>query len=121
MIDLAKKLDKTPAQVVLSWVVQRGIVALTKSVTPSRIESNLEGMFTTKRRLNIRTPTNSTPVFELPPDAFKKMESLDRKHRYNFPARLGVDIFAEADPAVMAKAVKDFKKTQMELRGIDPK
>lgn len=45
IIELADKLGKTPAQVVLSWVVQRGIVVLTKSVTPSRIKSNLEGEF----------------------------------------------------------------------------
>lgn len=45
VIELADKLGKTPAQVVLSWVVQRGIVVLTKSVTPSRIKSNLEGEF----------------------------------------------------------------------------
>ena len=43
IIQLAEKLGKTPAQIVLSWIVQRGIVALTKSVTPSRIKSNLEG------------------------------------------------------------------------------
>lgn len=43
IIEIAEKLGKTPAQVVLSWVVQRDIVVLTKSVTPSRIKSNLEG------------------------------------------------------------------------------
>ena len=43
IIQLAEKLGKTPAQIVLSWIVQRGVVVLTKSVTPSRIKSNLEG------------------------------------------------------------------------------
>lgn len=43
VVELAAKLDKTPAQVVLSWVVQRGINVLTKSVTPSRIKSNFDG------------------------------------------------------------------------------
>lgn len=32
----------TPGQVVLSWNVERGVVVLPKSVTPSRIESNLK-------------------------------------------------------------------------------
>ncbi|ROW03555.1 hypothetical protein VSDG_01255 [Cytospora chrysosperma] len=45
VIELAEKLGKTPAQVVLSWVVQRGIVVLTKSVTPSRIKSNFDGWY----------------------------------------------------------------------------
>lgn len=40
--NVAEKLGKTPAQVVLSWLAQRGIVILPKSVTPSRIQSNME-------------------------------------------------------------------------------
>lgn len=45
IIDLAKELGKDPAQVILSWISQRGVVVLPKSVTPSRIQSNLEGKF----------------------------------------------------------------------------
>jgi len=74
--EVAKSLGKQPAQVIISWVVQRGIVVLPKSVTPSRIKDNFE-------------------VFELPQDAFQKINGLDRNHRYNFPARLGVDVFGE--------------------------
>lgn len=44
VIKLAEELGQSPGQVILSWVVQRGVVALTKSVTPSRIEQNLRGM-----------------------------------------------------------------------------
>lgn len=33
---------KTPTQVSLRWLLQRGIVALPKSVTPSRIEENIQ-------------------------------------------------------------------------------
>ncbi|KAI3394101.1 hypothetical protein diail_3225 [Diaporthe ilicicola] len=99
VIQLAEKLGKTPAQVVLSWIVQRGVVVLTKSVTPSRIKSNLE-------------------VFELPADAFEKVNSLDRNHRYNLPARLGVDIFGDAKPEVLEKAVAEFRKKTKLARGL---
>ncbi|KAK2597876.1 hypothetical protein N8I77_012631 [Diaporthe amygdali] len=102
VIELAEKLGKTPGQVVLSWVVQRGIVVLTKSVTPSRIKSNLE-------------------VFELPADALEKVNSLDRNHRYNLPARLGVDIFGDAKPEVIEKAVAEFKKKNRQARGLEAK
>lgn len=41
--EIAAELGKPPVSVLLSWAVQRGTVVLTKSVTPSRIEANLEG------------------------------------------------------------------------------
>ncbi len=37
---IAKAHNADPAQVVISWAAQRGVVALPKSVTPSRIETN---------------------------------------------------------------------------------
>ncbi|KAJ9476744.1 Glycerol 2-dehydrogenase (NADP(+)) [Pseudozyma hubeiensis] len=37
---IAKAHKADPAQVVISWAAQRGVVALPKSVTPSRIETN---------------------------------------------------------------------------------
>ncbi|KAI9747609.1 MAG: hypothetical protein M1815_004059 [Lichina confinis] len=37
---LAKKYNKTPAQILLRWSLQKGCVPLPKSVTPSRIEEN---------------------------------------------------------------------------------
>ena len=39
---IARRLGKTPAQVVLAWAVQRGTALLTTSVTPSRIRENFE-------------------------------------------------------------------------------
>jgi glycerol 2-dehydrogenase (NADP+) len=42
VVRLAEKYNVTPAQVVLSWDIQRGVVAIPKSATPSRLESNLK-------------------------------------------------------------------------------
>lgn len=42
VIAVAKDLNKDPAQVLISWAVQRGTVVLPKSVTASRIKSNFE-------------------------------------------------------------------------------
>jgi 2,5-diketo-D-gluconate reductase A len=42
VIALAKAHDRSPAQVVLRWHIQLGIIAIPKSVTPSRIAENLE-------------------------------------------------------------------------------
>jgi diketogulonate reductase-like aldo/keto reductase len=39
---IAKRVNKTPAQVVLAWAVQRGTALLTTSKTPSRIKENFE-------------------------------------------------------------------------------
>lgn len=38
--DIAKKYNRTPAQIVLRWDIQNGVVTIPKSVTPSRIEEN---------------------------------------------------------------------------------
>jgi diketogulonate reductase-like aldo/keto reductase len=37
---IAKRVNKTPAQVLLAWAVQRGTALLTTSKTPSRIKEN---------------------------------------------------------------------------------
>jgi 2,5-diketo-D-gluconate reductase A len=39
---LAKKHGKSPAQVIIRWHLQEGLVVIPKSVTPSRIRENLE-------------------------------------------------------------------------------
>ncbi|KAI0170594.1 aldo/keto reductase [Pestalotiopsis sp. NC0098] len=90
---LAADLGRTPVSVLLSWAVQRGTVVLPKSVTPARIKSNLE-------------------VFELPEDVFNKINALDQGRRYNFPARLGVNIFGEATQEQLDEAVRVWKAAQ---------
>lgn len=41
ILDIAKKYNKTPGQVVLNWGVNRGYAVIPKSTTPSRIQQNL--------------------------------------------------------------------------------
>ena len=40
--DIAKRVGKTPAQVLLAWAIQRGTALLTTSKTPSRIKENFD-------------------------------------------------------------------------------
>ncbi|OKL61792.1 hypothetical protein UA08_02215 [Talaromyces atroroseus] len=80
VVDTARQLGKTPAQVLISWAVQRGTAVLPKSVTAERIRSNFED-------------------FVLPKDSFESVQSLEKHKRMNFPARLGVDIFGEVGEA----------------------
>lgn len=85
---VAKKLGMDPGVLLGSWGVQRGTVVLPKSVTPSRIASNLK-------------------VQQLPEDAYAELSSLERHKRFNFPARWGYDIFDEAGEAAVQKAAKN--------------
>jgi diketogulonate reductase-like aldo/keto reductase len=39
---IAKRVEKTPAQVLLAWAIQRGTALLTTSTTPSRIQENFD-------------------------------------------------------------------------------
>ncbi|TDL19880.1 Aldo/keto reductase [Rickenella mellea] len=41
LAEIARKLGGEPAQVIIGWLVKRGLVVLVKSVTASRIKSNL--------------------------------------------------------------------------------
>ncbi|CEP15291.1 hypothetical protein [Parasitella parasitica] len=67
IVNLAKKLNKSPAQVCIAFAAQRGIVVIPKSVTKSRIEENFQD-------------------FELSKEDFDAVASLgSRNIRYNDP------------------------------------
>lgn len=61
---------------------------LPKSVTPSRIASNLR-------------------VKELPQAAFDGLNGLEKHKRFNFPAVWGVDIFDEAGEEAVRKIAEE--------------
>ncbi|KAA8916603.1 hypothetical protein TRICI_001229 [Trichomonascus ciferrii] len=71
---LAKKYSANPAQITLSWQIQRGFAAIPKSSTPSRIESNFQ-------------------VVNLAPEDMETMNSIYKKHhqrrfRYAWPVKM---------------------------------
>lgn len=74
--ELSKKLGLDAGQMLYSWGVQRGTVVLPKSVTPKRIESNLQ-------------------VKELPKEAVLQLNNLERHKRFNAQPQWGYDIFEE--------------------------
>lgn len=42
VLEVAKKYKKSPAQISLKFIIQKGIVAIPKSSTPTRIKENIE-------------------------------------------------------------------------------
>lgn len=51
--EVAAKLGISAAQVVISWLYQRGVVVLPKSVTPARIRENLQGASSSFLRVSL--------------------------------------------------------------------
>src|SRR5262249_44470929 len=80
VVGIAKELGKQPAQVLISWAVQRGTAVLPKSVTPSRIEANFQD-------------------FELSQETFDRISRLEKGLRMNYPVRWGTDVFGEKSDA----------------------
>ncbi|OJJ60090.1 hypothetical protein ASPSYDRAFT_44489 [Aspergillus sydowii CBS 593.65] len=80
LVSIAKKYNKSPAQVALAWGVTEGHSVLPKSKTPERIRANLEG------------------DFKLSDEDVKQIEKIDRKLRFNdSTADFGYDLFADLD------------------------
>ncbi|KAJ9363461.1 aldo/keto reductase family protein [Paecilomyces variotii] len=91
--EIAKKLGKDPAQLLISWAIQRGTAVLPKSVTPARIQSNFQD-------------------FVIPDEDFEALNKLDRGQRYNFPFRWGKDIFGEIGDAEAERRAEEFAAEQ---------
>lgn len=73
---VAESLQRDPANVLTSYLIQKGFVVIPKSVTPARIKSNFN-------------------VSPLPESAIARLEKLDRAQRYNDPVSWGFDMFDE--------------------------
>jgi diketogulonate reductase-like aldo/keto reductase len=72
---IAKRVNKTPGQVLLAWAVQRGTALLTTSKTPSRIQENFD-------------------ISTLPEDAMKEIsEGIKTRQRFNAVVETGVPGF----------------------------
>jgi diketogulonate reductase-like aldo/keto reductase len=77
IVSIAQRVEKTPAQVLLAWGIQRGTAVLTGSVTPSRISENFD-------------------VTALPDDAVREIsERLETRIRFNTVVEGGEPGFAE--------------------------
>nr|CAG8466885.1 12194_t:CDS:2 [Entrophospora candida] len=75
---IAKKYNRSTAQVALRWAVQRNIVVIPKSTNPSRLVENRKVI-----------------EFTLTDEEVKAISSLDRKLRFNDPGTtFGIPIFA---------------------------
>jgi len=85
---LGRRLGMDGGQLLATWGIQRGTVVLPKSVTPSRIKSNLQ-------------------VKELPDDAFGELSALERHKRFNVQSRWGFDIFEELGEEKAKKIAED--------------
>ncbi|KAL9108855.1 MAG: hypothetical protein Q9227_006386 [Pyrenula ochraceoflavens] len=69
LAEVGAKYGKSGAQVALAWGIAKGRTVIPKSKTPARIRANLEG------------------DFKLDPADVKKIDSLDKKLRFNNPSK----------------------------------
>lgn len=77
ILDISKNHDKSPAQILIKWSLQRGLVVIPKSTNPERIRDNFE--------LN---------DFELNEEEMKKITALNKNKRFVDPINFwGVPYF----------------------------
>ena len=73
---IAKKHNKTPAQILLRWATQRGIAVIPKSNSVERLKQNLE----------------VADVFDLEEEEIQKIAALDIGLRFNDPAEVDINL-----------------------------
>ena len=78
---IAARVNKTPAQVVLAWAIQRGTALLTTSKTSSRIKENFD-------------------VSTLPEDAVQEISKITTRVRFNAVVNTGVPGFIPREKKV---------------------
>ncbi|KAF2023055.1 Aldo/keto reductase [Setomelanomma holmii] len=96
---LGRRLGMDGGQLLASWGVHCGTVVLPKSVTPSRIKSNLQ-------------------VKALPKDAFEELSGLERRKRFNQQSRWGFNIYEELGQNKVRKIAEDCAKDNKEKFGV---
>lgn len=69
IVALGEKYDKTPQQIIINWVVARGMVAIPKSAHPARIKENFESV-----------------SFEMEEADLARLDALPQSSRGNNPA-----------------------------------
>jgi alcohol dehydrogenase (NADP+) len=74
ILEIAARIGKTPAQVLLAWAVQRGTALLTTPKTVARAKENFD-------------------ISSLPEDAFQEINRIQTRQRYNQVVKTGVPGF----------------------------
>jgi aldehyde reductase len=74
VLNIAARVGKTPAQVLLAWAVQRGTALLTTPKTPARARENSD-------------------ISPLPEDAFEEINRIQTRQRFNGVVKTGVPGF----------------------------
>lgn len=74
ILDVARRVNQTPAQVLLAWAVQRGTAVLTTPKTPERARENFN-------------------ISSLPEDAFEAINHIETRQRFNKVVSTGVPGF----------------------------
>lgn len=78
--EIGRRYGKNGAQVALAWGIAKGNSVIPKSKTPSRIKANFEA------------------DFKLEPEEVKKIDTLDKKLRFNDPSEsFGWNFYADLD------------------------